>query len=42
LTDWKPELVALDIDGTLLKWVEGVGTSYEQIPPATYDAVRRA
>jgi Cof subfamily protein (haloacid dehalogenase superfamily) len=42
LTDWKPELVALDIDGTLLKWVEGVGTAYEQIPRATYDAVRRA
>ena len=42
MTDWKPELVALDIDGTLLKWVEGVGTAYEQIPRATYDAVRRA
>ncbi len=42
MTDWKPELVALDIDGTLLKWVDGVGTTYEQIPRATYDAVRRA
>jgi Cof subfamily protein (haloacid dehalogenase superfamily) len=40
--DWRPRLVALDIDGTLLKWVEGVGTTYEQIPRATYDAVRRA
>jgi HAD superfamily hydrolase (TIGR01484 family) len=33
--------VALDIDGTLLKWVEGAGTTYEQIPEATYAAVRR-
>ena len=41
-TDWKPRLVALDIDGTLLKWVEGGGQTYEQIPPVTYDAVRRA
>lgn len=39
---WQPRLVALDIDGTLLKWVEGAGTTYEQIPPLTYDAVRRA
>ena len=39
---WRPRLVALDIDGTLLKWVEGAGATYEEIPPATYDAVRRA
>ena len=39
---WKPRLVALDIDGTLLKWVEGQGATYEQIPEATYDAVHRA
>ncbi|MGZ5401011.1 MAG: HAD family hydrolase [Nocardioides sp.] len=39
---WRPGLVALDIDGTLLKWVEGVGTTYEQIPDTTYAAVRRA
>ena len=38
---WRPRLVALDIDGTLLKWVDGAGTTYEQIPDATYDAVRR-
>ncbi len=42
MSDWRPGLVALDIDGTLLKWVEGVGTTYEQIPDATFDAVRRA
>ena len=39
---WRPRLVALDIDGTLLKWVDGVGTSYEQISPPVYDAVHRA
>jgi HAD superfamily hydrolase (TIGR01484 family) len=39
---WQPRLVALDIDGTLLKWVEGVGTTYEQISPPVYAAVRRA
>ena len=39
---WRPKLVALDIDGTLLKWVEGVGTTYEQISPTVYAAVHRA
>jgi HAD superfamily hydrolase (TIGR01484 family) len=39
---WRPALVALDIDGTLLKWVEGAGTTYEQVPRTTYDAVHRA
>ena len=42
MTDWVPRLVALDIDGTLLKWVEGAGTTYEEIAPAVGDAVRRA
>jgi hydroxymethylpyrimidine pyrophosphatase-like HAD family hydrolase len=39
---WRPRLVALDIDGTLLKWVEGAGTTYEQIAPPVYAAVHRA
>jgi Cof subfamily protein (haloacid dehalogenase superfamily) len=39
---WRPRLVALDIDGTLLKWVDGVGTSHEEISPPVYDAVHRA
>ena len=39
---WQPRLVALDIDGTLLKWVEGTGQNYEQIAPAVYDAVHAA
>jgi HAD superfamily hydrolase (TIGR01484 family) len=40
--DWQPRLVALDIDGTLLRWIEGEGQSYEQISPALYDAVHAA
>ena len=42
LGEWTPQLVALDIDGTLLRWVEGAGATYEQIPETTYDAVHRA
>jgi Cof subfamily protein (haloacid dehalogenase superfamily) len=41
VSDWRPRLVALDIDGTLLKWIEGAGTTYEQISPQVYDAVHR-
>jgi len=37
-----PRLVALDIDGTLLKWVEGAGATYEQIAPRVFDTVHRA
>jgi len=39
---WAPKLVALDIDGTLLKWVEGAGMTHEEIAPAVGAAVRRA
>lgn len=39
---WVPGLVALDIDGTLLTWVEGAGQSYEEIAPPLYDAVQAA
>jgi HAD superfamily hydrolase (TIGR01484 family) len=42
LNDWQPRLVALDIDGTLLKWIEGAGQTYEEVAPAVHDAVRRA
>ena len=42
MNDWKPRLIALDIDGTLLKWVDGGGTTHEEISPAVYAAVRRA
>lgn len=40
--DWVPRLIALDIDGTLLKWVEGAGQTYETIPPVLYEAVHDA
>jgi Cof subfamily protein (haloacid dehalogenase superfamily) len=39
---WTPKLVALDIDGTILKWVEGGGTTHEEISPAVKAAVHRA
>ncbi|MBO0844401.1 MAG: HAD family phosphatase [Nocardioides sp.] len=39
---WRPRLVALDIDGTLIKWLEGVGTTYEEISSPVYDAVHLA
>ncbi len=39
---WRPALVALDIDGTLLRWVEGQGTTRPEVSPAVRAAVRRA
>ena len=39
---WAPRAVALDIDGTLLKWVDGQTDEYETITPQVYDAVHRA
>jgi HAD superfamily hydrolase (TIGR01484 family) len=41
-TGWRPRLVALDIDGTLLAWVEGEGTTYETVTQPVFDAVQRA
>lgn len=38
---WSPKLVALDIDGTLLKWVEGSGQTHEEVAPAVRAAVHR-
>jgi len=40
--DWRPHLIALDIDGTLLSWIEGEGTTREEVPDTVRDAVRRA
>lgn len=37
---WRPRLVALDIDGTLLKWVPDTGQPYEQISPVLHEAVQ--
>lgn len=39
---WRPRLVALDIDGTLLSWREGSGTTEPELSPAVVDAVARA
>ena len=39
---WTPKLVALDIDGTLLKWIEGGGTTHEEVTPRVRDAVHLA
>jgi HAD superfamily hydrolase (TIGR01484 family) len=42
---WRPKLVALDIDGTLLKWVAGGGgggSTHEVVPDAVHAAVQRA
>ena len=40
--DWRPRMVALDIDGTLLKWVAGAGMTYETIEQRVTTAIRRA
>lgn len=39
---WVPKLVALDIDGTLLRWVDGAGQTHAEVSEAVADAVRRA
>ncbi|MAY97382.1 MAG: haloacid dehalogenase [Nocardioides sp.] len=39
---WVPQLVALDIDGTLLRWVDGAGQTHAEVSEAVADAVRRA
>ncbi|GAB3246764.1 HAD family hydrolase [Nocardioides dilutus] len=38
---WRPKVVALDIDGTLLSWVDGQGTTHPEVSPAVHDAVQR-
>lgn len=40
--DWRPRLVALDVDGTLLQWIEGQGQTREAVRGDVYAAVRRA
>ncbi len=40
--DWAPKIVALDIDGTLLKWVDGQDEDYETITEPVLDAVHHA
>jgi hydroxymethylpyrimidine pyrophosphatase-like HAD family hydrolase len=38
---WRPKLVALDIDGTLLRWREDATGAHDEVTPAVYAAVRR-
>jgi HAD superfamily hydrolase (TIGR01484 family) len=38
---WRPKVVALDIDGTLLSWVDGAGTTHAHVTPAVHEAVQR-
>lgn len=40
-SDWRPKVVALDIDGTLLSWVDGEGTTHGEVTPRVHDAVHR-
>lgn len=42
MAEWAPQVVALDIDGTLLAWVDGQTEEYETITAPVYDAVHRA
>ncbi|HEX7739809.1 MAG TPA: HAD family hydrolase [Marmoricola sp.] len=39
---WTPQLIALDIDGTLLAWVGDDDAPYEVIRPRVYDVIQRA
>ena len=39
---WRPKLIALDIDGTILKGGEGAGMTHEEVTPAVHAAIRRA
>ncbi|UDY23350.1 HAD family hydrolase [Nocardioides sp. Kera G14] len=39
---WRPKLIALDIDGTLLAWIEGLGQTLEVVTEPVRDSIRRA
>ena len=39
---WQPKVVALDLDGTVVQWIDGVGQASKQISPAVIAAVRAA
>jgi len=40
--DWQPRLLALDIDGTLLRWVSGSGTVHGDVAAPVREAIHRA
>lgn len=39
---WKPRVVALDLDGTVVQWIDGVGQASKDISEAVISAVRAA
>jgi Cof subfamily protein (haloacid dehalogenase superfamily) len=39
---WQPKVLALDIDGTLLRWVDGRGVTHEEVSDLVHQAVHRA
>lgn len=39
---WQPKVVALDLDGTVIQWVDGVGQESKVISPAVVDAIHAA
>lgn len=41
-SDWTPKAIGLDVDGTLLAWVEGQGATYETVSSELHDAVHAA
>ena len=39
---WRPKVVALDLDGTVVRWVDGVGQASKEIAPAVISAIGAA
>jgi hydroxymethylpyrimidine pyrophosphatase-like HAD family hydrolase len=39
---WQPRVVALDLDGTVVQWVDGVGQASKYISPPVISAIRAA
>lgn len=39
---WKPRVVALDLDGTVVRWVDGVGQASKEISPVVRTAIQAA
>ncbi|HZP14204.1 MAG TPA: HAD family hydrolase [Nocardioides sp.] len=39
---WKPRVVALDLDGTVVRWIDGVGQASKHISPTVVAAIRAA
>ena len=39
---WQPRVVALDLDGTVVQWIDGIGQASKHISPAVISAIRAA